>query len=153
MTKKLLSEVTPVRQASRRLVRELGVLQASGRGQHISYAQGHVMLELEKHGPLTASELGRILLLNKSSTCRTLQQLHKKNWVRKVDNCPDPRKKPFELTRQGRARLKEMHKEVNDRVHDALALLPKSDRQIIIKGIELYVDALKGSRGPGSNSE
>lgn len=138
-----LPEVIPIRKSSRALVREFGVLKASGRGHRISFAQGHALVELDAAGELTASDLGRILRLNRSSTSRTLNELRRKGWISTRDTAGDSRKRPFVLTTAGKARLKELQDRLNLRVHKALELLSKSERQAILKGITLYVEALQ----------
>jgi DNA-binding MarR family transcriptional regulator len=132
-----------LREAGRNLVRELGVLRASGRGQRLTFAQGHALVELARQADgLTASELGRILGLNKSTTCRTLNQLEVKGHVKAVADSGDPRKKPFVITEKGSARLDELHDQVNQRTQAALDTLSCSERRLVLQGVELYARAL-----------
>ncbi len=143
----LESIVPSVRQASREFVRELGLLDVPHGGCTMS--ECHALIELGRHDVLTAAQLGRHLRLEKSTISRKLTQLQKKGLVRSRRDRDDSRYKRLGLAGPGRALLKRIDRAADRRVSDALALLTPAERETVLEGFRLYVDALarSGLRG------
>lgn len=142
LSKALKSRIDRLREASRVFVRQQGVLRAEQKGTSLSYAEGHALIELEKKTALTVVELAEILGLNKSSTSRTLGRLKHKGWILEESDPIDSRRKPVVLTRQGRRRLQSLHDQVYKRTAKALGLLSPGEQEIVVKGFEMYSQAL-----------
>lgn len=141
------SLVPAIRRASREFVRELDLLDVPHDGCTMSDC--HALIELGRHGVLTAAQLGRHLGLEKSTISRKLNRLQKKGFVRSRRDSGDGRYKRLVLARSGRAVLNRIDKTADRRVSDALSLLTSAEREMVLEGFRLYVDALarSGLRG------
>ena len=135
-----------VRQASRELVRELGFLTGHLAGTPLTLAKCHALLELESAGPLTASDLGLRLNVDRSCASRTLQQLTTAGLARHTKDRSDARRRPVALTLTGRMQLVRIHRLADSQAQAALDLLDPAARQQVSDGLTLYAKALRRNR-------
>lgn len=142
----MLPEVLPLRQASRALVRELGFLQAKDAATSLSHSHCHALIELESRGALAQSELPSLLRLDKSTTSRVVAELVARKWIRARASDGDARARVLALTTAGQEKVQHVHREANARVEQALGALAASERQTVVRGMELYARALERSR-------
>lgn len=142
----MLTEVLPVRQASRALVRELGFLQAKDTATSLSHSHCHALIELEARGSLAQSELPPLLRLDKSTTSRVVAELVARKWIRSRASDGDARVRLLSLTASGREKVEHVHREANARVEQALQVLGAAERKTVLDGMELYARALERSR-------
>jgi putative acetyltransferase len=138
--------VAPLRQASRRLVRELGVLDNRVGGPGISFSGCHALIEIERHGVMTVGELAAVLELDKSTTSRTVAALGRAGLVGAGADGGDRRRRPLTLTGKGRRKLATLHRLADRQVQEALALLAGDERAAVLRGMELYARALARRR-------
>lgn len=142
------SLVPAIRHTSREFVRELDLLDIPHDGCTMSDC--HALIELGRHGVLTAAQLSRHLRLEKSTISRKLARLEKKGLIQSRRDPNDGRYKRLGLAGPGRALLKRIDKAADRRVGAALALLPPGDRKKVVDGFQLYVDALARSALSGA---
>lgn len=142
MPELLPPQVAPLRQASRQVVRELGFLDLRMPAVGVTPSEGHVLIELELAGTLTAAELATRLNLDKSTLSRTLARLRRNGWVEARQGPADRRRKPLALRPAGKRQLARIHDHANAQVVRALALLPSTDRDAVVRGMALYGRAL-----------
>ena len=64
------AEISPIRQASRQIVRELHLLDGRLCIEGFTFSECHLLTELETLGQATATELGERLVLEKSTVSR-----------------------------------------------------------------------------------
>ncbi|NUP13842.1 MAG: MarR family transcriptional regulator [Polyangiaceae bacterium] len=138
--------VGAAREASRRIIRELGFLQDRFVEGGVSHAECHALIELGKHRRCTVGELAEILRLDKSTVSRTVSRLAAAGYVTTATDAKDARRKPFALTASGKRRLAMIDRSAGGRVNEALAALGEVDRSAAIRGLELYARALERSR-------
>ena len=69
-----------------------------------------------------------------------------RGWVKARASREDGRSRDLSLTAGGRAKVALVHREANARVEHALATLAEGDRQLVVRGMQLYVRALERSR-------
>lgn len=147
MAHPLTTEIYALRDASRRVVRELGLLAAVPRAAGVSLAHCHLLVELERRdGSATVSELAAVLLLDKSTVSRTVDSLRQKKWLRLTEDPGDRRRKLVGLTRAGIRALERIHRSAGTQVSDALAHLSAQERQTVLRGMSLYGQALQKAR-------
>lgn len=141
------SLVLAIRRASREFVRELDLLDVPHDGCTMSDC--HALIELGHHDVLTAAQLARHLRVEKSTLSRRLARLEKRGLVQARQDPHDGRIKRLSLASSGRKLLKRIDTAADRRVSDALALLTSAEREAVVKGFRLYVDALarSGLRG------
>ena len=141
-----IPQVEPVREASRRLVRELGFLRATLAGTELPASAVHALLEIDARGTMTAGELASVLALEKSSVSRMLRKLLDKGQVAEVPERPDGRTKPISLTPGGRTTVDAIHGYARRQVTAALGRLGRGQRQTVVDGLRLYANALAAGR-------
>jgi putative acetyltransferase len=139
-------ETESVRDASRRMVRELGFLHDHHVEPGLSTAQCHTLLELRRHGRLTAVELAELLRVDKSAITRTAATLAERGWVEVRDDPADRRRKPLALTAAGLARAEEVDAWARRQVEEALDVLTPPERARALDGLTLYARALERAR-------
>jgi len=134
--------VRALREGSRDVVRELGMLGNESRCTGVSQTQCHALIEIEKYGLLSLGDLARILKVDKSTVSRTVAQLIRKGWVRIETERSDKRVKPLHLTEKGNKKVSEIHHQANMTVSSALDFLDSDEQQTVLKGMLLYSKAL-----------
>lgn len=137
-----LAEVAPLRQASREVVRALGMLSRVLPELDLTNSQAHALIELERAGELTAGELAALLCLDKSTASRLVAQLAARGYVASGGGADDRRRKPLRLTAKGRTRVGAVHARADLQVHEALSLLGGAERRVVVEGMALYARAL-----------
>lgn len=142
----MLAEVLPLRHASRELVRELGFLQGKDGETGASHSHCHTLIEIEKRSAVAQSELPTLLRLDKSTTSRIVADLVERGWLKARASREDRRARELSLTPRGRAKVGRVHRDANARVEHALTTLAADERQVVLRGMELYARALERSR-------
>lgn len=141
-----LSVVARIRQHSRQLVRELDVVKGVYLGSGYTLSQCHVLFELAFHRSLGLVKLAEILLLDKSNTSRTVKKLVELGLVKVEKTATDSRQKLFSLTSKGARVLGTTTELADQQVEQALQNLHAEQQQQVIRGLQLYADALRKSR-------
>ena len=140
------SLVAPIRHHSRRLLRELGVLNSSLPGIGLSSSAVHAIVELGFEDGLTARDLSMRLLLEKSTISRLVKSLIAKGLVTETPDPQDRRAKRLSLTPEGQSRLDQINRLAVSRVSSALDRVSPDEREAIRTGLRLYAEALAASR-------
>lgn len=140
------SIVEQIRSASRTLVRELGFMRTTLAGTPYSPSAVHTLLELGKHGALTAAQLVQALGLEKSSVSRMVAKLIRSGEVEESEGEEDGRTKQLSLTLQGKHTLEKIHAYGQMQVSTALVPLTHQEQQTIAQGLNTYAQALKAYR-------
>ncbi|WP_376966491.1 GNAT family N-acetyltransferase [Azospirillum sp. A26] len=146
--------ILPIRDASRRIVRELGFMRPTLAGTELPASAVHALIEIGNRGGLTATELCDRLNLEKSSVSRMLRKLIDGGDLAEVSSDTDGRSKRLTLTGQGKRTLAAIDAFAHEQVGGALACLPAADRAMVVAGLRLYADALQARRAtPGTESK
>lgn len=147
----LSEQILKVRESSRRIVRELGLLgNESPFDLPLSYR--HVLIELDLHGELTQLELTDLLILDKSTVSRMIKKLTNYKLVAHAIDVSDKRYKLLRLTDPGKKVVNEIHQSAIVNVGRALKRLSVQEREQIENGLRLYAMALEKARlGVGQN--
>ena len=139
--------IAPIRQASRRLVRELGFMRSTLAGTDLSPSAVHALVEVGQHGGgLTASGLCELLMLEKSSVSRMLGKLVAGGLLHEQASRSDARAKTLALTAAGRKVLAGIDRFATRQVAEALAHLPPAGDRAVAEGLAHYADALQAAR-------
>ncbi len=134
-------DVQRLREASRQMVRALGLLQGDWHG--LSTSQCHALVELNARGGLTGGQLAEVLILDKSTTSRVLALLVRRRLARAAAASKDKRSRIYELTATGSTHVTKVHAAADTQVRAALCLLSASDRAAAVRGLDLYAAALR----------
>ncbi len=135
-----------IRDASRRLVRELGFLRPTLAGTDLSPSAVHALVEIGARPAMTAAELAEILVLDKSSVSRMLRKLVASGELVEGVSTRDGRAKPLALTRQGRATLARIDDFARRQVLAALEHMAPDSRPRLAESLAGYADALAAAR-------
>ncbi|WP_299083915.1 MarR family winged helix-turn-helix transcriptional regulator [uncultured Ruegeria sp.] len=136
------SRIDTMRSAARHIVRELGFMQKGLAGTDLSPSAVHTIIELGYGKVDTASDLGALLHLEKSSISRLVQKLEKDGLITAQPDPGDMRSRTLSLTEKGRALLRDLEGFGRRQIGSALDnLSPKAVDQIEI-GLKLFAQSL-----------
>jgi len=134
--------IETIRSASRQLVRELGFMGGCFAGTDLSPSSVHALIEIGAVPGLTASALGEVLRLEKSSVSRMLQKLKISGYIIEREDKDDSRAKRLQLSAAGKKLVAEIHAFANRQVADAVKKLPPGEDHKVADGLRLYAEAL-----------
>jgi DNA-binding MarR family transcriptional regulator/GNAT superfamily N-acetyltransferase len=142
-------EIRDIRDASRRLVRELGFMRPTLAGTNLHASAVHAIIEIGQGREITAADLANILNLEKSSISRMVRKLIDAGEVAEAVCNQDARSKLLSLTEHGRETLAKINAFARQQVCRAVGPLSPSVRKSISAGLATYARALEAQRcGP-----
>ncbi len=139
------SRIDKMRAAARHIVRELGFMQKGLAGTDLSPSAVHTILEIGYGTVATASALGPLLHLEKSSVSRLLQKLESDQLIEGICDTADRRSRRLSLTPKGRDLLRELEHFGKQQFRTALDRTSAEEAQTIEAGLTLLADALGAS--------
>ncbi|WP_372365393.1 GNAT family N-acetyltransferase [Candidatus Uabimicrobium sp. HlEnr_7] len=142
----MLEVVSSVRQSSRGMIRELGLLAGKHQQLEMTYSEGHALLEVEKHKMLTIGDLAKILQLDKSTMSRVAYELIQRKCLEYSQNPNDRRQKLVILTEEGQNQVDAINEVANNHVQKALNILTVHEQKTVEQGLSLYAKALANCR-------
>ena len=140
------ADILSVRDASRRMVRELGFMQPTLAETDLPPSAVHAVIEIGNHGSITANRLGQLLLLEKSTISRMLSRLVERGLMEETSSESDGRAKILSLTPDGHALLGDINRFANRKVGKALHMLSGTARQRVVGGLSDYAAALRSAQ-------
>jgi DNA-binding MarR family transcriptional regulator/N-acetylglutamate synthase-like GNAT family acetyltransferase len=140
-------DILSVRDASRRMVRQLGFMRPTLAETDLSASAVHAIIELGTYEGLTANQLGQTLLLEKSSVSRMLGRLVERGLVAESASDADGRSKILSLTPAGRTLFAAIEHYANHQVGRALHALSGDVRSQVVNGLSAYAEALRLAGG------
>jgi len=138
--------VEAIRDASRRLVRELGFMKPTLAGTSLPASAVHALIEIGQHGIHSASALCDVLQLEKSSVSRMVRKLIEGGEAMETSSQQDAREKQLALTAKGKQTLVAINQFARIQVCRALENIPSSAHEKVKEGLELYAEALTAVR-------
>lgn len=142
-----MDDVDEIREASRRIVRALGFLDATLAGTDLSASAVHAIIEVGSGMVSSSKDLSKALRLEKSTVSRLVKGLIDRGLMSSQVGAGDARLLQLGLTEKGKSLLGEVSTYGRQQVTDALCDLPPSERQKISQGLVTYARALEGSSG------
>ncbi|WP_318464940.1 bifunctional helix-turn-helix transcriptional regulator/GNAT family N-acetyltransferase [Photobacterium leiognathi] len=116
-----------LRQFSRQLVRQLGMLNSQCGQLTLTPVQAHTLIELEQ-GPCTVNQMAERLRVDKSNASRNLAMLLNQGLIDSVPNPDDKRSQLSQLTSNGKRTLTALHHQLDQ---DTQAILDQLDQDEI----------------------
>ncbi|WP_305416819.1 bifunctional helix-turn-helix transcriptional regulator/GNAT family N-acetyltransferase [Photobacterium leiognathi] len=116
-----------LRQLSRQLVRQLGMLNNQCGQLALTPVQAHTLIELEQ-GPCTVNQMAERLRVDKSNASRNLAMLLNQGLINSVPNPDDKRSQLSQLTSDGKRTLSALHHQLDQ---DTQAILDQLDQDEI----------------------
>lgn len=145
-----VSTIDAIRDASRRLVRELGFMGRTLAGTDLPPSSVHALIAVGEGEAVTAAALCEVLCLEKSSVSRLVRKLAAADLLAERASDRDGRVKLLALTAKGRETLDAIHRFARSRVGRAIGTLPPAVQSTVAEGLGAYAAALRASRTGGS---
>ncbi|MEZ8357864.1 GNAT family N-acetyltransferase [Vibrio splendidus] len=133
-----------LRELSRQLVRQLGMLDKDCGDIALPPIQAHTLIELEQQ-PLTVNQLADKLNIDKSNASRAVNNLAKNSLIQTSPHPNDKRSVVASVTEQGINTLAKLHNQQNQFYDSVLERLTEAETQQVSGGIEHYLKALQQS--------
>lgn len=138
--------VAVLREDSKRMVRELGLLDTEYRNSGLALSECHILLEILKSPCTTVGDLAQVVNLDKSTTSRLVGNMVKRGFVEYAEDASDKRRRPLRMTKKGGELAKKIDAHAKGRVADALVLLKPEEKNTVLQGMSLYAQALRKAR-------
>ncbi|MCW4445633.1 bifunctional helix-turn-helix transcriptional regulator/GNAT family N-acetyltransferase [Vibrio splendidus] len=133
-----------LRELSRQLVRQLGMLDKDCGDIALPPIQAHTLIELEQQ-PLTVNQLADKLNIDKSNASRAVNNLAKNSLIQTSPHPNDKRSVVASVTEQGINTLAQLHSQQNQFYDSVLERLTEAETQQVSGGIKHYLKALQQS--------
>ena len=133
-----------LRELSRQLVRQLGMLDKDCGDIALPPIQAHTLIELEQQ-PLTVNQLADKLNIDKSNASRAVNNLAKNSLIQTSPHPNDKRSVVASVTEQGIITLAQLHSQQNQFYDSVLERLTEAETQQVSGGIKHYLKALQQS--------
>lgn len=137
--------INTLREVSRKLIRELGILQLNQAHLKKTPQHWHALIEIEKEPGITISKLGNLLLLSVSSTSRIVNVLRGQDLVSFKEGS-DKREKYLHITKKGQLEVANMDEFSIKKIKGAFEFLTEEEQSQIIHAIQKYGEALEKNR-------
>jgi len=134
-----------LRHHSRKLVRELGMLQLNKIDAKEQPSYWHTLIEINKEPDLTISKLSQLLIISLPTLSRIVTALIKDGLIT-VKEGLDKRERFLSVTEQGKEKINYIDEYSNTKIRRAFHFLTHEDREQLIHSIEQYANALEQSR-------
>lgn len=105
--------------------------------------QCHLLTELGRSGPLTASDLAARVLLERSWVSRALDTMVERGLVTKAQDPNDARSRLVTLTADGERTVRELNRTLDEHAGHLLGSLGERDRLVVENSLLLLLKALR----------
>ncbi len=139
------TQIEQLRHFSRKLVRELGLLQLDQSNSNVTPSHWHTLIEIDKEPGITISKLGNSLLISIPKMSRLVKSLIKDGLI-ELKAGSDKREKYLSVTMAGKKAIDKIDEFSRLKIEGAFELLKESEMLEIIGSIEKYSTALEKSR-------
>ena len=137
--------ISTLRNASRKLIRELGMLQLNNEHLKKTPQHWHALIEIEKEPGINISKLANLLLLSISATSRIVNALGEHDLVSFKEGT-DKREKYLHISKKGQIEITNIDEFSDSKIKGAFEFLTEIDQSQIINAIQKYGEALEKSR-------
>lgn len=134
--------IRELREASRKLVRELGFMRNTLAESDLPPSAVHAVLEIAGAPGIQARDLAELLRLDKSSTSRQVTRLEAAGLIERRTCADDARSSELHLTKSGQQLRRKIDAFASDQVSNALRHLTPADQQRLVTSLSQYVSAL-----------
>lgn len=133
-----------LRELLRILIRNLGVLE---KGEATccgtTTAQCHALVEIGRSGELSLNALAELLVLDKSTMSRTINNLVETGQVIREAHTEDRRYVSIKLTEEGNKIFRNVEESMNQYYENIFRSIPGEKRSQVIESLELIIRAAK----------
>ncbi len=137
--------ITELRHCSRKLVRELGMLELNKPHLNRTPQHWHALIETHNHPGITITKLGSLLLLTYSTISRIVTSLFNDKLIL-IETGQDKRENLLYITEKGKIEVENIDHYSNTKIKVAFDFFSGDEQVDIIIAIQKYAEALKKSR-------
>jgi DNA-binding MarR family transcriptional regulator len=112
--------------------------------------QYSILTELGRSGPLTLTELGRRLAVDKGWVSRAVEAMVQERLLLKEPGQEDRRTVKISLSEAGMARLRELNQVLNAQSERVMNRIPEQERAMVYRALERLYLALRDEAGSGA---
>ncbi|WP_298623680.1 bifunctional helix-turn-helix transcriptional regulator/GNAT family N-acetyltransferase [uncultured Legionella sp.] len=134
-----------LRHHSRKLIRELGMLQLNKVDAKEQPSYWHTLIEINKEPDLTISKLGQLLLISMPTLSRIVSSLVKDGLIT-VKEGRDKRERFLQITEKGKEKVRYIDEYSNIKIKRAFHFLTSEETEDLIVALGKYASALEKSR-------
>jgi DNA-binding MarR family transcriptional regulator len=145
-TEDSLEAIELLRRDTRSIVREFGLLGDAYFEVGITLAERHLLIELTLADTMDLKEMGKRLLIDKSTTSRLVAKAVKKGFISCQVDVVDRRRRLLELTKKGKDVLCLIEPMAQNQVRQALATLTSCEVAMVQQGMHLFAKGLEAAR-------
>ncbi|KTD24408.1 helix-turn-helix domain-containing GNAT family N-acetyltransferase [Legionella maceachernii] len=139
------AQINELRHFSRKLVRELGILELNKTRSNRTPQHWHALIEIHNQPNMTITQLGGLLLVTNSTISRIVGSLVKEGLVTSTPGI-DKRENFLQITGEGLSEIEYIDHFSNSKILGALEFLTEAEHSEIIEAIKKYSGALEKSR-------
>lgn len=137
------------REQIRLLVRKMGLLNKGNNGSFccskVTLSQCHALVEIGRAENLSLKELADILMLDVSTTSRTVDALVKKNYAKRENSTTDRRSIQIKLTELGQQLFQDIEAKMDNDYFNYFEHIPLNERENVLHSMDLILEALEKS--------
>jgi len=134
--------IRELRDASRKLVRELGFMRNTLAESDLAPSAVHAIIEIGASPGVQARDLATLLRLDKSSTSRQVTRLESMGLIERRASSEDGRSSELYLTKAGQQLRRKIDAFASGQVSSALRHLTPTDQQTLVASLSMYASAL-----------
>src|SRR5262247_1363154 len=114
----------------------------------LTYAQSQVLFHVADHAGCHMGDVAKAFGVTLPAVTHIVDRLEQKQFLVRGDDPADRRVYVLELTRQGKALVQELHTMQMKGMEAVLGRMPSEDRQRVLKGLEVLVEAAMEAAKP-----
>lgn len=137
------------REQFRLLVRNLGLLNKNAHqisSVNLTLTQCHAMIEIGRSRNMNLKELAKTLMLDMSTTSRTVDSLVKKKVITREQSQLDRRNIEISLTNLGQELYNQTEQTMNEQYSHIFNYIPVNKQDQIIESLDLILNALEKNK-------
>jgi DNA-binding MarR family transcriptional regulator len=112
-------------------------------GQPVPISEAHALMEIGRGEPISQTELGSRLHLEKSTVSRLVRILEQRGWISRERSLRDGRVDELCLTSEGTEVERDLGRARAQRLATVCARIPEDERPGVFRSIEILVEALR----------
>lgn len=137
------------REQIRLLERKLGLLNKGTNNNFccskVTLSQCHALVEIGRAENLSLKELAEILILDVSTTSRSVDALVKKNYAKRETSTADRRSIQIKLTELGQKLYQDIEAKMDNDFFNCFEHIPINERENVLHSMDLILEALEKS--------
>jgi DNA-binding MarR family transcriptional regulator len=112
----------------------------------VTFAQCHLLLEIERKGRTSVTELAGVLELDKSTLSRTVDAAFKAGLIDRTVDPTSRRQQVISLTEKGRQTAATINSQCDESYTRLFDFIPAAERSGVVRAVAILADAMRQKR-------